>query len=234
MLKDFTKGLFRENPVFIILIGLCPALAVTARFSSALAMGVCVTVVLLITGLIVSLLRSFIPMKFRLPAVLLIITAQVSVIDVLLRAFVPALSDGLGIYLPLIAVNCLVLGRAESFAFVNTPGRAALDGLGMGAGFTLALGLIALLREAIGSGTVSLLPLPIAGMEDGTVAVPGLSAAPLAVIAAPVGAFLAVGFLMGFINSFGAIKKRVRSLRQSLFHGKKRDQAESAKREERT
>ncbi len=212
MIRDFARGLFKQNPVFIILIGVCPALAVTARFVNALALGACVMAVLLGAGVVVSLLRNFIPAKFRVPAVLLVVTALVTITDVLLKAWAPGLSAGLGMYVPLVAVNCLILGRAGSFAFTNRPGSTALDALGMGAGFTLALSLIALVREVVGSGTITLPPLP--GIRDGIVPVPGLAEAPVAAIATPLGAFLIVGFLMGLVNAIGAARNRMKAARR--------------------
>lgn len=229
MLKDFTKGLIRRNPVFIVLVGLCPALAVTVQFANALVLGACVLGALLFMSLFVSLLRNFIPANFRVPAVLLMLTALATAADQLLMALAPALSARLGIYVPLIAVNCLILGRAGTFAFAHAPGRSVLDALGMGTGFTLALGLIALVREMVGSGTITLLPISAADPSAGVVAVPGLSEVPVAVIAGPVGAFLTIGFLMGLFNALRAAREKAKAARAAspeAGEGKGRTEAE--------
>jgi electron transport complex protein RnfE len=199
------KNLVSENPVFIVLIGLCPALAITGRLIDALCVGAAVLIVMAGSQLTISVLRKFIPEKMRVPAVLLVVCALVTVIDLLLNAFLPSLSARLGIFLPLVAVNCLILSRAGSFAFQNNSGVSLLDALGKGAGFFLALALIALIREIIGSGTISFSPLA----EGGAIVIPLLSTVPVAVVAAPAGAFLIIGLLMGLFNSLPAIKKRI-------------------------
>ncbi|MBN2353164.1 MAG: electron transport complex subunit RsxE [Spirochaetales bacterium] len=211
MLQDFSRGLFTRNPVFVVLIGLCPALAVTVQFVNAVVLGACVTGALLCMGLSVSLLRNFIPANLRIPAVLIMLTALTTATDQLLKATAPVLSSRLGIYVPLIAVNCLILGRAGTFAFTHAPGRTVADALGMGGGFTLALGLIAFFRELIGSGTITFFP----ASGYGLIALPGLADSPAAVIAGPVGAFLTVGLLMGLFNVVRAVGNRRKAARRT-------------------
>jgi electron transport complex protein RnfE len=209
MLKVLLKGVLKENPLFILLIGLCPAIAVTSRFSHALGLGAAVICVLLITNALMSLLRSYIPAKTRLFAILIITSALVTVIDLCLKAFLPDLSRSLGIFVPLIAVNCLILGRAETYAIKNGVAASILDSLGMGLGFTAALCLIAFIREALGAGSITLLPPPADSPPSAAIIIPGLADAPLALIATPVGAFLVLGFLLGLFNARGAMKTHV-------------------------
>lgn len=155
--KEFIKGIFKENPVFIVVLGLCPTLAVTTQTINGLAMGVAVIFVLAFSNLFVSLLRNFIPSTVRIPAYILVIASFVTLVSLTLQAFAPDINKALGIFIPLIVVNCIILGRAEAFAAHHKPGVAVLDGLGMGLGFTLALTLLGLIREFLGSGTITLL-----------------------------------------------------------------------------
>ena len=153
-LKEFTKGIIKENPVLCLVLGTCPTLAVTTSASNAIGMGVAATAVLVCSNAVISLLRKFIPDKVRIPAYITIIAGFVSVVQMLVKAFAPAINDSLGIYLPLIVVNCIILGRAEAFAMKNKPIISFFDGLGMGLGFTVALVAIGSVREIIGSGTL--------------------------------------------------------------------------------
>lgn len=158
---EFVKGLWRENPVFIQVLGMCPALAVSNTAINALTMGLATTFVLLMSGCSVSLLRNFIPREARIVSFICIIASFVTAVDYLIQAISLELSRSLGAFIALIVVNCLILGRAEAFASKNTPGRAALDALGMGAGFTGALLWIGVVREILGSGSlfgIALLP----------------------------------------------------------------------------
>ncbi len=211
MLKTFTRGLFKENPTFIIMLGLCPTLAVSTQVNYALGMGAAVIFVLLGSNIVVSLLKNFIPDKVRIPAYIVVIAAFVTIINLLMRAFTPALAESLGVFLPLVVVNCIIIGRAEAFASKNRVGASVLDALGMSLGFTLALCLIAFIRETLGSGTITLLPLPVPGLEDGVLEIPGLVDAPVAVLAAPAGALLVIGLLKGLFNAAGSIKRRMAS-----------------------
>ncbi len=152
-LNILTKGFFKENPSLILVLGTCPTLAVTTSVNNALGMGAATTFVLLMSNVIISLLKNVIPDKVRIPCYIVIIATFVSMIDLLIQGFVPALSASLGVFIPLIVVNCIVLGRAEAFANKNSVGDSALDGLGMGIGFTISLTLIATVREILGAGS---------------------------------------------------------------------------------
>lgn len=151
-LQQLLKGLWKENPIFVIALGLCPALAVSSSMTNALGMGVASTFVLIGSNLIVSLLRHIVPGKIRIPVFIVIIATFVTIIDKLIAAYSPALSSSLGIFIPLIVVNCIILGRAEAFASKNGPVDSILDAIGMGLGFTIALSCIAFFRELLGEG----------------------------------------------------------------------------------
>ena len=151
--KIVADGIFASNPVFRLVLGMCPTLAISTSAFNGLGMGIAATVVLVCSNALVSLLRKVIPDKVRIPAYVLIIATFVTLVEMLLRKFVPALYDALGIYLPLIVVNCIILARAEAFASTNKVGDSVLDGLGMGLGFTLALMLLGVIREFLGAGT---------------------------------------------------------------------------------
>ena len=151
---EFVKGLWRDNPVFVQVLGMCPALAVSNTAMNALAMGLATTFVLLMAGLSVSLLRNFIPREARIVCYICIIATFVTSVDYLIMAISLELHRALGAFIALIVVNCLILGRSEAFASKNRPGRAVLDGLGMGVGFTVALLFIGVVREVLGSGTI--------------------------------------------------------------------------------
>ena len=163
-LKEFTKGIVKENPVLCLVLGTCPTLAVTTSASNAIGMGAAATAVLICSNAVISALRKFIPDKVRIPAYITIIAGFVTVVQMLVKAFAPAVNDSLGIFLPLIVVNCIILGRAEMFAGKNPVLPSILDGLGMGVGFTAALLLMGVIRELLGSGSVfgvQLLPFNI-------------------------------------------------------------------------
>ena len=153
-LSILTKGFFRENPTLILVLGCCPTLAVTTSVGNALGMGAATTFVLLMSNIIISALKNVIPDKVRIPSYIVIIATFVSMIDLLIQGFLPSLSASLGVFIPLIVVNCIVLGRAEAFANKNTVFDSLLDGLGMGIGFTIALTLIGAIREILGSGSI--------------------------------------------------------------------------------
>lgn len=152
-LKILTKGFFKENPSLILVLGTCPTLAVTTSVNNALGMGAATTFVLLMSNIIISALKNVIPDKVRIPCYIVIIATFVSMIDLLIQGFIPALSASLGVFIPLIVVNCIVLGRAEAFANKNSIVDSFLDGLGMGIGFTISLVLIAAVREILGAGS---------------------------------------------------------------------------------
>ncbi|HPX71772.1 MAG TPA: electron transport complex subunit RsxE [Acholeplasmataceae bacterium] len=150
----FSKGLIKENPIFISLLGLCPALAVTTSFEGAFGMALLVIIILTITNIIISAIRNFIPDEIRIPVYIVVIATIVTVIQMLVQAFVPALYSTLGVFIALITVNCIILGRAEAFASKNGVVKSIFDGLGMGLGFGLAIMLVGFIREFFGTGTI--------------------------------------------------------------------------------
>ncbi|NLZ76487.1 MAG: electron transport complex subunit RsxE, partial [Spirochaetales bacterium] len=158
-IKELTKGIFKENPVFIIVLGLCPVLGVSTQVSNAIGMSAGVVFVLLFSNITISALRHVIPDSIHIPAYIVIIASLVTIIELMMHAFAPAVYAALGVYLPLIVVNCIILGRAEAFASSNTVLDSALDAIGMSIGFALSLTLIALIREVLGAGTITLFPV---------------------------------------------------------------------------
>ena len=197
MFNEFTKGIFKENPIFIILLGLCPTLAVSTQVVNALGMGAGVIFVLLGSEIFVSLLKDFIPERIRIPAFIVIIASFVTIVDLVMQAYAPSLSKSLGVFVQLIVVNCIILGRAEAFANKNTVGRCIIDAFGMGVGFTLGLLLISLIREVMGAGTITLFAM---GGFDGVIRIPWLSSFPARVMALAPGALLVIGYLKAFMN----------------------------------
>ena len=186
--EELIRGIFKENPVFRLVLGICPTLAVTTSLANALGMGLASSFVLLGSNIGISLLRGVIPAKVRIPAFIVIISTFVTIIDLLMAAFMPDLHNALGIFIPLIVVNCIIMGRAEAFASKSPVGPSIIDALGMGIGFTLALALIGSVRELFGSGTL---------LGFG---VPGLDAMPVLLLILPPGAFLTMGLLLGLFN----------------------------------
>ncbi len=201
MLKEFTKGLFKENPIFVIVLGLCPALGVSSKVINAIGMGAGVIFVLLCSNIFVSLLKNFIPEKVRIPSYIVIIASFVTIVEMVMHAYMPSLFESLGVFVPLIVVNCLILGRAEAYANRNTITASILDGLGMGIGFTLSLILIALFREMLGAGTITIMPV---GTFDGVIRIPGLFSAPARVFGLSAGALLVMGYLKAFFNWYSS------------------------------
>ncbi len=187
LINEFAKGLIKENPTFVLVLGLCPTLAVSVSVANGIGMGIAATFVLLGSSLIISLMRDLIPDKIRIPCYIVIIATFVTITELCMKAYSPALDRALGIYVPLIVVNCIVLGRAEAFACKNNLARSFCDGLGMGVGFTLALILISAIREFLGSGQILGHTL-IKGFE------------PVFVLGMPSGALLVIGLLLGFFN----------------------------------
>lgn len=153
-LERLYNGIIKENPIFILMLGLCPTLAVTTSASNGLGMGLTTTAVLMSSNLLISMLRKVIPDRVRMPAYIVVVASLVTVVQFLLEAFLPSLNETLGIYIPLIVVNCIILGRAESYAAKNPPILSALDGIGMGLGFTVALMAIGAVREILGNGSI--------------------------------------------------------------------------------
>ena len=185
----FVNGIFNENPVFRLVLGACPIIAVTTSVSNGIGMGLAATLVLLGSNLVISALRNFIPNKVRIPAYMVVISTFVTIIQLLMQAFVPSLYEALGIFLPLIVVNCIILARAEAFAGKNAVMPSIADGIGMGIGFTLALVMIAAVREFFGTGSIMGFQLMGASFEP-----------VLLFILAP-GGFLVFGLLLGIINA---------------------------------
>jgi H+/Na+-translocating ferredoxin:NAD+ oxidoreductase subunit E len=188
MIKVFTKGFIKENPVFVMALGLCPTLAVSSSVMNAIGMGLAATFVLVCSNIIISMIKNFIPNKIRIPAYIVVIASFVTIVDMVMEAYVPALHKSLGLFIPLIVVNCIILGRAEAFAGKNNVFKSFLDGLGMGLGFTLALVVIATIREILGAGQ-------FLGMQ----VLPESYKPMLVAILAP-GAFIVMGLLMGAMN----------------------------------
>ena len=187
-LKHFINGFVKENPVFVLLLGTCPTLATTTSVISALAMGLAAAAVLICSNAAISLLRKVIPDKVRIPAYIVIIAGFVTVVQMLMEAYLPSLYDMLGVYLALIVVNCIVLGRAEMFASKHGVGASILDGAGMGLGFTFSLLLMSTVREVFGAGS-------FAGME-----IPVLSNFKVPVLVAPPGGFFVFGALIALVS----------------------------------
>lgn len=183
------NGIVTENPTFRLVLGMCPTLAITTTVSNGLGMGLAATFVLICSNLVISLLRNFIPDKIRIPAFIVVIATFVTIVQLLLQAFIPALYESLGVFIPLIVVNCIIFARAESFASKNPPLESACDGLGMGLGFTLAITLLSAIRELLGSGTL----MGIQVMPDGY--------QPMAIITQAPGGFIMLGLLMVVMNS---------------------------------
>ncbi len=194
--ENFMKGLFKENPVFVFLLGLCPALAVTSSVESAIGMGLLVIIILTCSNIAISLLSRFIPDEVRIPSYIVIIATFVTIIEMLTNAFAPALASSLGVFIPLIVVNCLILGRAESYASKNNVFDSIIDALGMGLGFAGALIMIGFIREVLATGAVAygvILPLPVTGEIR---FIP--EAFNIAYFGVPAGAFLTMGILLAF------------------------------------
>ncbi len=196
-MKELTKGLFKENPTFIIMLGMCPTLGVSTQVSNALGMGLSVIFVLTFSNMAISALRKIIPDTIRIPSYIVIIASFVTIVEMVLHAYVPSVYAALGVYLPLIVVNCIILGRAEAFANKNTVLDSALDGIGMGVGFTMSLTLISLIREVFGSGTITLFAI---GGFDGVIEIPGLHESPIGVLTLASGALLVMGYLKAFFQ----------------------------------
>ena len=211
--KDQLKaGVILDNPIFMQTIGLCPTLATSTSLSNAIGMGVAATVVLICSNVVISALRRFIPDKVRIAAFITIIAAFVTPIDLALQAFVPSLAASLGLFLPLIVVNCIILGRAEAYASKNKVIPSALDGVCMGLGFTFALVLMGFFRELLGAGTVlsglsTLLPFLAGVIPAEGFAIPFFNANPMVMMILPAGGFLMLGFIFAAIQKIMAGKE---------------------------
>ncbi len=191
-LQNFSKGFIKDNPVFVLLLGLCPALGVTTSAFNGLGMGLATTFVLVSSNIVVSVIKNVIPAKVRIPSFIVVIASFVTIVELTMEAFMPALFDSLGLFIPLIVVNCLVMGRAEAFASKNNTLSATIDGLGMGLGFAFALTILGGVREIFGAGEIFGLTLfPGDGM--------------LVFVLAP-GAFIGLGYLVALNN---IVKKKL-------------------------
>jgi electron transport complex protein RnfE len=188
LVQEFTKGLFKENPVFILLLGMCPTLGVTTNAINGLGMGIATLFVLLGSNVVISLIRNLVPKKVRIPCYIVVIATFVTVVQLLIQAYAPALNDSLGIFIPLIVVNCIVLGRAEAFASKNGVIASIFDALGMGLGFTLALTLLGGTREFLTSGSLFQIKIIESWAHDFML----MGGAP--------GAFILLGIFLGIIN----------------------------------
>jgi electron transport complex protein RnfE len=195
-MKNFTKGLIKDNPVFVLLLGLCPTLGVTSSAINGLGMGLATAFVLVMSNIVISLIKNIIPSKVRIPSFIVIIASFVTIVDLSMAAYLPPLHAQLGLFIPLIVVNCIVLGRAEAFASKNNLFSSMIDGLGMGIGFAFALTLLGLVREVIGSGkafgfNLGIFPEGIDGI--------------LVFVLAP-GAFFGLGYLIAILNRINKAK----------------------------
>lgn len=186
--KIFMNGIVDENPTFRMVLGMCPTLAITTLASNGIGMGLAVTFVLIFSNLVISLLRKAIPDQIRIPAFIVVIATFVTIVQLIIKAFLPALDESLGVFIPLIVVNCIIFGRAEAFAFKNPPLDAAVDGFGMGIGFTIAITLISSVREILGVGTwfgVQVMPE---------------SYLPMNILIRPAGGFIVLGLMLALMN----------------------------------
>jgi len=191
--QEFSKGIFKENPLLILLLGMCPALAVTTAVENGIGMGLASTFVLVCSNIVVSIIRGVIPNKVRIPAFIVVIASFVTIVDLFLNGYMYELWKSLGLFIPLIVVNCMILGRAEAFASRNSIMMSFFDGLGMGLGFTLALVVLSTFREILGNGTFFGIKLFGEGFE------------PAVLMILPPGAFITLGFMVAGVN---AINKR--------------------------
>ncbi len=191
-LKHFTNGLIKENPTFVLVLGACPTLAVTTASINGLGMGAATTFVLVFSNVLIALFKNFIPDKVRIAAFIVVIATFVTIVDLVMKAFTPDLYKTLGIFIPLIVVNCIILGRAEAFAQKNKVLPALLDGLGMGLGFTLAITLLASVRELLGNGSVFDIKLVSENAKT------------MLLFILPPGAFITYGYMIAIVNRLKA------------------------------
>jgi electron transport complex protein RnfE len=191
-MSELTKGIYKENPIFRIVLGLCPTLAVSTSISNAIGMGIAATFVLLCSNIIISLIRKQVPNSIRIPIFIVVIATFVTLVEMIMEAFAPSLFESLGIFVPLIVVNCIILGRAEAFACKNGVFYSILDAIGMGIGFTLALLMLSIIREILGNGTLSGYPIL------------GLKFEPMLLMVIAPGGFITMGLLLSLSNYINA------------------------------
>jgi len=198
--KIFTNGILRENPVLVLIIGLCPVLATGSSMNDGFGMGVATAFVLISSNLLISMLRKFIPDSIRLPVFIIIISTFVTIVDYVMHAYMVELYASLGIFIPLIVVNCIILGRAEAFAYKNTVKSSLIDGIGMGVGFILAITLLGAIRELIGNGTLTFFGRELFNLSA------SINFQPVLVFIMPPGAFIVIGFMIAGVRWM--LKKR--------------------------
>lgn len=200
---EFTKGIIKNNPIFVLMLGLCPTLATTTSVKNAFAMGIAASAVLICSNVIISAFRKLIPKPVRIPCFVVVIASFVTIVDMVMKGYFYDQSKSLSIFVPLIVVNCIILGRAEAFAYKHSVLRSLLDGAGAGVGFTLALLLIGTIREVLGAGTFWGYPLWLDAADKAVYV-------PMTVLVMAPGAFIVLGLLMAFFNQLGIRKKAIR------------------------
>jgi len=204
--ENFLKGIFKENPILVTMLGLCPTLAITTSFANALGMGIAITFVLTLSNLFISLIRNIVPNEIRIPVFIVVIAAFVSIVDMLMAAFLPDLHESLGLFIPLIVVNCIILGRAEAFASKNKPLDSVVDGLGVAIGYTLVLILIATIREILGNGTITIWGNLVININRLFVKEGKLDIFS-SFFVSPAGAYIVLGFLFGTVAAIKNARK---------------------------
>lgn len=202
-MKDLVKGIINENPVFVLMLGICPTLAVTTTVENAIVMGLSLMFVLIFSNFLVSLIKNFVPEQIKIPTYILIIATFVTMVELLLKAYVKDLYDTLGIYIPLIVVNCIILGRALGFASKEKVFSSILDGIGFGLGFTLSLIVLSAMREIFGNNTITIMDslTKITGYQMFYKVLPNNNIFPINILLKPAGALLSLGLLTAFFNS---------------------------------
>lgn len=202
-MKDLVKGIINENPVFVLMLGICPTLAVTTTVENAIVMGFSLMFVLIFSNFLVSLIKNFVPEQIKIPTYILIIATFVTMVELLLKAYVKDLYDTLGIYIPLIVVNCIILGRALGFASKEKVFSSILDGIGFGLGFTLSLIVLSAMREIFGNNTITIMDslTKITGYQMIYKVLPNNNIFPINILLKPAGALLSLGLLTAFFNS---------------------------------
>ncbi len=201
--KVFMNGIVDENPTFRLVLGMCPTMAITTLAVNGVGMGLAATFVLVFSNLVISLIRKATPEQIRIPVFVVVIATFVTIVDLVIKAFLPALDKALGIFIPLIVVNCIIFARAEAFAFKNPPMASIMDGLGMGVGFTLAITVLASIREILGAGTFF-------GMQ-----VMPASYQPMSIITMPPGGFVMLGLLLAVVNLFTNMAKNKKAAKEA-------------------
>jgi len=207
--ENFLKGIFSENPVFVLILGMCPTLGVTSTLFGGLGMGIAFTLVLVLSNIIVSLIKGFVPDEVRIPAFIVVIATLVTIVQLLMQGYLPSLYDQLGIFVPLIVVNCVILGRAEAYASKNNPLNSTIDALGMGVGYTLALAILAFFRELLGAGTLTvfiygktMVKVDVLGAFNHLIQSIHINYTfePISILALAPGGFITLGILLAVIN----------------------------------